>query len=139
LLLGRGPSLPSGAAEILLRQGHEAQAVEEYLRIATLRGATMDELRSMREAHGSAGMTGFWRAWMVMDLRQSAPSPDPFRAAATFLASGDTAQALDWLERAHRERNPGLIYLYRDPVVGGMRDHPRVQRIAREVRLPAPG
>jgi hypothetical protein len=81
-------------------------------------------------------MTGFWKAWLAMDLRQSGPSPDPFRMAATYLASGDTARALDWLDRAFDERNPGLIYLRRDPVIGGMRGHPRVERIAEAMGLP---
>jgi TolB-like protein/DNA-binding SARP family transcriptional activator/Flp pilus assembly protein TadD len=136
LLLGAGPSLPAGAGEVLLRQGREGEAIEEYLRVAALRGATVDELRTMRDAHAASGMTGFWKAWLAMDLRQSGPSPDPFRMAATYLASGDTARALDWLDRAFDERNPGLIYLRRDPVIGGMRGHPRVERIAEAMGLP---
>jgi hypothetical protein len=71
-----------------------------------------------------------------MDLRQSGPSPDPIRMAATNLVAGDTAHALDWLDRAFDERTPGLIYLRRDPVIGGMRGHPRVMRIARAMRFP---
>jgi hypothetical protein len=122
---------------VLLAQGHEREAVEDYLRIATLRGATPDELQAMRDGHASAGMTGFWKAWLVMDLRQSGPSPDPIRMAATYVLAGDTVQGLDWLDRAFVERTPGLIYLRRDPVLGGMRDHPRVQRIARAMKHPA--
>jgi TolB-like protein/DNA-binding SARP family transcriptional activator len=136
LLLGRGPGLPSGAAEVLLRQGHEQEAVEEYVRIATLRGATRDELEAMRDAYASSGMTGFWKVWLAMDLRQSGSAPDPVRMAATHLVAGDTAQALDWLDRAFEERTPGLIYLHRDPVISRLRAHPRVVRIARAMKLP---
>jgi TolB-like protein/DNA-binding SARP family transcriptional activator/cytochrome c-type biogenesis protein CcmH/NrfG len=136
LILGRGPALPAGAAEVLLRQGREEEAVEEYLRLAMLRGASPDELQAMQAARGSAGMSAFWRAWLAMDVRQSGVSPDPFRMAATHLAIGDTAQALDWLERAFRERNPALIYLHRDPQLSGLRAHPRVARIARAMKLP---
>ena len=137
LMLGRGPSVPSGAAEVLLRQGHEREAVEEYIRIATLRSATPAELQAMREGHASFGMTGFWKAWLAMDVRQSGPSPDPLRMTATHLLAGDTARALDWLDRAYAERTPGLIYLHRDPVISGMRDHPRVMRISRAMNHPA--
>jgi TolB-like protein len=137
LLLGRGPSLPAGTAEVLLRQGHERDAVDEYVRIANLRGATPAELQAMSDGYASSGMTGFWKAWLAMDLRQSGASPDPFRMAATHLVAGDTVRALDWLDRAFDERNPALIYLHRDLVVGGMRDHPRVRRIARAMNHPA--
>jgi tetratricopeptide (TPR) repeat protein len=136
LLLGRGPGLPGGVAEILLRQGHLDEAMNEYLRVATLRAATTDELQAMRDGYASAGMPGFWTAWLAMDLRQSGPSPDPFRMAVTHVVMGDTAQALDWLDRAFDERTPGLIYVHRDPVLVGMRDHPRIVRIARAMNLP---
>lgn len=136
LLLGRGPSLPSGQGDVLLRLGRAQDAVAEYLRIATLRNATPAEVGAMRAGYAAAGMPGFWTAWLAMDVRQSGPSPDPFRMAATHLVAGDTARALDWLDRALAERNPSLIYLHRDPVIRGMRGHPRVERIARELRLP---
>jgi TolB-like protein len=138
LLLGRGPSLPAGAAEVLLWQGRSDEAVEEYLRIATLRGAAIEELQGMRDGYASAGMPGFWRRWLAMDLRQSGASPDPLRVAATHLIIGDTARGLDLLDRAFEERTPGLIYLRRDPVLAGFRTHPRVERIARAMKFPDP-
>jgi TolB-like protein/DNA-binding SARP family transcriptional activator/Flp pilus assembly protein TadD len=136
LLLGRGPTVPAGAAEVLLRQGHAQEAVEEYIRLATLRGATPAELQAMRDGYTAAGMTGFWKAWLAMDVRQSGPSPDPVRMAATHLLAGDTARAFDWLDRALDERSPGLIYLHRYPGISGLRAHPRIERIARVMRLP---
>lgn len=138
LLLGRGPSLPAGVPMALWRQGREREAVAEYMRIATLRDATPAEVNALRAGYDRAGMPGFWQAWLVMDLRQSGTSPDPFRMTLTHLAAGDTARALDWLDRALAERNAALIYLHRDPVLSGMRSHPRVERVAREMGLPIP-
>jgi hypothetical protein len=71
-----------------------------------------------------------------MDVRQSGPSPDPMRMAATHLITGDTARALDWLDRAFDERNPALIFLRRDPVLSVLRGHPRVERIAKAMKFP---
>jgi hypothetical protein len=82
-------------------------------------------------------MTGFWRSWLAMDLRLSGNTPDPFRLATVWLNIGDTAQAFDWLERAHRERNPRLVFV-RSSAFEGVRSHPRVGRILAEMRLPNP-
>lgn len=133
--LGLGPALPIGLAEILLRSGREGESVTEYLRVAALRGATTAELESLRAGHASAGMSGFWQAWLAMDLRQSGPSPDPLRVAATWAMIGDTATTFEWLDKAYAERNPGLIYLGSDPSFRSVRAHPRFRRIRRAMGL----
>lgn len=133
--LGLGPGLPIGPAEIHLRRGRESEGITEYLRIAALRGATTAELETLRSGHASAGMPGFWRAWLAMDLRQSGPSPDPLRIAATWAMIGDTARTFEWLDKAYAERNPGLIYLASDPSFRSVRTHPRFRRILREMGL----
>ena len=137
MLLGTGGTLPIGPAEIFLRQGRTHEAVEEYLRIAALRGATAAELRGLRDAFAAAGMPGFWRRWLVMDVRQSGVSPDPVRMAATHVMMGDTAGALDWLDRAFEERTPALIFLRHDAAFEGLITHPRVARILRAMKFPA--
>lgn len=137
LALGLGPQLPFGVAEIRLRQARHAEAVEEYLKIATLRGATPAELDAMRRAFAVSGMPGFWREWLAMDLRQSGDNPDPLRIALTWAMIGDTAQTVQWLERAYGERNPGLTYLWRySATIEWLSAHPRVVRILREMKFP---
>ncbi|HSJ62589.1 MAG TPA: BTAD domain-containing putative transcriptional regulator [Gemmatimonadaceae bacterium] len=136
LLLGSGPFLPSGTGAVYLLQGRDAEAVEEHLRIATLRGATAGELSAMRRAFAASGMPGFWRSWLEMDRRQSDGVVDPLRAAKLWLLAGDTARSLDWLERAYAERNPALVFLQVDPAFANLRSHPRVARILKEMKFP---
>ena len=138
LALGLGPRLPSGTAELLLWQGREAEAMEEYLEVAELREATKAELGAMRAAYATSGMSGFWREWLKMDLRQSGTTPDPLRLALLWSLIGDTARALHSLERAYEERNAGLIYVRTYPALEKLSSHPRVERIVREMKLPAP-
>jgi tetratricopeptide (TPR) repeat protein len=135
LILGTGPSQPVGVAEILLRQGRRSEAIEEYLRLATLRGATTQEVEALRRAHESSGLGGFWKRWLEMDRRLSL-SPDPMRMASLHALSGDTARALEWLERAFAERNPALIYVRREPALAALRAQPRYERIVRAMRFP---
>jgi TolB-like protein/DNA-binding SARP family transcriptional activator/Flp pilus assembly protein TadD len=136
LTIGAGPWLPSSFANVYLQQGREREAVEDLVRIATLRNASADEVGALRRGFAAAGMTGFWRSWLDMDLRHAGGSPDPFRIAKLLALSGDTAQAFDWLDRAHAERNPGLIFLNVDGVFLHLRTHPRVARILHAMRFP---
>ena len=135
LVLGLGPALPGGPVRIFLARGQDAEAVEELIRIAALRGATAAELDAMRGAFAKAGIRGVWRAWIDMDVRQHGGALDPLRAAVLWASAGDTDQALGWLERAHAERNPGLIFLLSERAFAGLQSNPRFVRIVREMKL----
>lgn len=138
LLVGHGPGQPSGPGMVYEEQGRDREAVAEYARLATLRGATPAEVEAMHDAFASGGMTAFWRAWIDMDQRQMAQFPDPVRMSRLWILAADTAQALDWLDRAYEERSPGLIYLGRGlpSPLDDMADHPRVARIIAAMKLP---
>jgi tetratricopeptide (TPR) repeat protein len=133
--LGLGPGLPSSAARVYLAQGRTDEAVEDLLRVALLRNASAREHESMRRAHREGGMPGFWRAWREMDSRTALGVTNTLRSAAIWGMIGDTARALDELERAHLERNPGLIYLRTEPAFAGLRSHSRFQSIVRRMNL----
>jgi TolB-like protein/DNA-binding SARP family transcriptional activator/Flp pilus assembly protein TadD len=137
LTLGSGPWLPNTVAWVYLDQGKQREAVADLIRIATLRGATPGELDALRRGLDAAGMTGFWRSWLEMDLRQDDGTADPLRIAKLLVLSGDTARGLDTLDRAFAERNPGLIMLNKERAFRDMRTHPRISRIARAMGLPA--
>jgi tetratricopeptide (TPR) repeat protein len=137
LALGLSPFPPVGPARVYVRQGRYDEAVEEYIRIATLRGATASELDAMRSAYAVVGMPGFWRKWLDMDLRQSGSTPDPLRIATLWAFIGDTAQTFDWFERAYAARNPGLVYVRSEPALYSLRSHGRVARILSEMKFPA--
>jgi hypothetical protein len=56
--------------------------------------------------------------------------------SATHMMMGDTAQTLEWLDRAFAERSPALIYLRQDATFTGMSSHPRVARIVQQMKFP---
>jgi len=136
--LGLGPSVPATAGLALMTAGRADEAVEDLLRVALLRNANTGELDGMRRAYAAAGLRGFWRAWLDLDARQSAGSENTLRTAALWALAGDTTRALDGLERAYVERNPGLIYLRTDFGFAGFRSHPRFRQVAQRMRLPEP-
>lgn len=135
--LGLGPALPASAGIAHMAAGHTDEAVEDFLRVALLRNAVPRDLDAMRRAYAADGMAGFWRAWLDMDSRQSGGAPNTLRAASLHAVIGDTARALDGLERAFDERNPGLIYLRSSIGFAGLRNHPRVQGVLGRMKLPS--
>ncbi|MBC7670929.1 MAG: protein kinase [Polaromonas sp.] len=137
IALGLGPAVPHGTWSVSLAQGRDAEAVQELLRVATLRGATTAEGESLRRAFAAAGIRAFWRRWLIIDEQRGGSSIDPMRVAALSAMAGDTARALGLLEHAYAERNPALIFLRTDPAFAAIRTHPRFLRILWGMRFPA--
>ncbi len=64
-------------------------------------------------------------------LKYGAVVPNLTAMLAQFYAGiGDEEKALDWLDRAVRGGDERLEWFLRDPLLGGIRDHPRFQQIA---------
>jgi tetratricopeptide (TPR) repeat protein len=53
----------------------------------------------------------------------------PLRAAEFYAVTGDTAKALEWLERAVRMGDDREDWLRRDPLLAGIREHPQFQQM----------
>ena len=48
-----------------------------------------------------------------------------YQVAEAYAYRGEKDQAFEWLERARRQRDPGLASLRRDPLLANMREDPR--------------
>ncbi len=60
---------------------------------------------------------------------------DPFFLASVHAALGEPDAAFRLLEAAHRERTPGLDWLWRQPGLESLRDDPRFLDLARRMNL----
>jgi tetratricopeptide (TPR) repeat protein len=72
--------------------------------------------------------------------RRPPPSPrdDPFNLALGFAGTGNDSLALDYIERAYRERWPDFMYAWADPLMPErVRRLPRYQALLRAVGFPA--
>jgi hypothetical protein len=61
----------------------------------------------------------------------------PSHVASLYAEIGDEAEALAWLDRACRSRDPGVFFLRYDSRWEPYRDHPRVRSLL--ARLGRPG
>lgn len=136
LVLGLGPNAPAGPWVIYWKQGRNDLVLEEYSRIASMRGADARELEILNAAYQRGGMSAFWRSWLEFDLRHAGPNPDPVRVATFYALAGDQEHALEWLDRALAERNAALVYVYADPAFASMQKDARFRRILQQMNFP---
>jgi TolB-like protein/DNA-binding winged helix-turn-helix (wHTH) protein len=130
-------------AAIYERQGREREAMAEWL--TALRVAGKSELaRSVERAYRASGYPEARRTLLwgdVLDLQRRArnayPRPLAFEIAADYALLGERSSAFEWLQRAVREREVGLMYLKVDDRLAGLRSDPRFRDLLRRTGLPA--
>jgi tetratricopeptide (TPR) repeat protein len=59
------------------------------------------------------------------------------QVAGLFAYAGETQRALDWLEKAHAQRETGLVKLQVDPDWDTLREEPRFQEVVRRMGFPS--
>jgi len=55
--------------------------------------------------------------------------------AAIYTGLGEKSTALDWLDKAYKERNDRLLYLNVDPMADPLRSEPRFQKLMKQLKL----
>jgi TolB-like protein len=69
-------------------------------------------------------------------MKASSGDAGAYQYAQIYAQWGKASQALAWLERAMRLRDPGLIYLKTDPFMDPLRREPRFQAAERALKFP---
>jgi hypothetical protein len=132
--LGAGLPIGRGRLSAAGTRRRSRRGVPAHL--AALRGATVRRCRTCATrtrvpACRHSGRRG-WRWTCASPVRRRIPCA--WRPRTSWM--GDTAQALDWLDRAFDERSPALIFLRQDAAFSGMSSHPRIMRIVRAMQFP---
>jgi len=61
----------------------------------------------------------------------------PYGIASAFAVAGETANALDWLDRAHEQRDGTLVWIKVHPRMDGLRAEPRFRELLAKMKLDA--
>jgi serine/threonine-protein kinase len=120
----------------LALQGSYAEA-ERVLREAKAQpGAGPYALGTLGYLLARAGKTDEARALLAeLEAIAARDYVNPVAFSTLYIGLGDTARALDWLERAHVERRGWLCYLRVNPLMDPLRAEPRFEALARRMRL----
>jgi adenylate cyclase len=121
-----GPEL---AAEVAMAEGRFADALADYQRArhaTALIGSAMAQYSLGRTAESQAALdelTGRYSATLAYQIAQ------------VHAWRGERDQALDWLERAYRQRDGGLIHVTHDRYFAGLRDTARFRALLQKLNL----
>jgi TolB-like protein/tetratricopeptide (TPR) repeat protein len=75
-------------------------------------------------------------AAVVAMIKQLGGDAAAYQYAEIFAQWGDRNAALDWLEKAMRLHDPGLVYTKVDPLMDPLRKEPRFQTVERDLKFP---
>jgi eukaryotic-like serine/threonine-protein kinase len=139
--LGIDPTFGPGHTDLsrtLEQTGQLEEAVAEFLKATPVQEGRPQPSTGLAILLARAGRRDEAEA-MIGEILAPAPGRfvPPFGVASYFAVVGDNARSLDWLERAHSERDGALVWLKVHPRLDGLRGEPRFRELLRAMRLEA--
>jgi tetratricopeptide (TPR) repeat protein len=125
-----------GLGDAYQQEGKYQEAVEAYLKAATLAGESPATVASLQKAYATSGWKGFLEEWLNQMLARTRHNyVAPYPIAELYMRLNQKDRALAWLEKAFEERSPELLSLKVDPVFDGLRSDSRFQNMLRRIGL----
>ena len=116
--------------------GRSDLALRELTEAAKLSKRSSLTLAALAHALAVAGQRDSARHLVAeIEGRRSAQYVPPYEIVKVFIALGDTNLALDWFERAYRDRAHSMVFLKVDPQLAGMERNARYDALLGRVGL----
>ena len=129
-----------GALGVLVQTAHMKQQYADVVAAAaTMYEATgrPDVAEALKKGYAEVGYAAAWRQATAVELAKYGDEPGvALDAAENYAIAADRARALDLLERAYKERVPGITYIGCNPLFDPLRAEPRFQALLRKMNLP---
>jgi len=136
-LIAADPGTPFGhinLAQIDLLQGRTQEAVTG---IENAVAPPLIQLGVLANAYGVAGhRSDAERQIATLKSMATADASPAYQIALGYAGLGDSTQALDWLERAHRERSLWMAWLKVEPAFDALRMNPRFIALEKKMNFP---
>jgi TolB-like protein/DNA-binding winged helix-turn-helix (wHTH) protein len=117
-------------------QGKDQLSAKEILLAEETSGAPPERLAALRAANEMAGLKGLRRKRIELNKKMAAKqSMNAYDIAIDCAAVGDEGQAIAWLERALRARDPKMSLIGVEPIFDGIRSDPRFASLLRQMGL----
>jgi len=90
----------------------------------------------LKKGYAESGYASALRQATEVELAKHGGEPGvTMDAAGNYTMAGDRARALDWLEKAYAERDPGMAFIGCSPIYDPLRAEPRFQALLRKMNL----
>ena len=130
------PYLPLGLAYLM--KGMHAEAVAALEKGLALAPESSESVAQLAHVYGRGGATDRTRASLeTLRQRSRQQHVSPFFMALAHLGLGDAEAALDWLERAHQDRDWYICLLKVEPILDPLRSNRRFQALLQRVQFPS--
>ena len=120
---------------VYISMGQYDRAFEEYEKRALIAEDPPEELAAAKQAYKRAGIKGFLRQQLKMEVQHSSGSPDGIDMASAYSLVGETDQAFAWLQKAYEQHSPFMEWLKVDPDFDNIRSDPRYREFLHRVGL----
>ena len=133
------PILHVFLSNIYLEQGQLKQSAEEVLRTEELWDAAPERIAGLRKAAQSAGLSGLLRKRIELNKGQAGQKLfNAYDIAVDYATLGDKDQAVYWLEKAYRVREPKLLLIGVEPKFDNLRSDSRFAELTQRIGLELP-
>ena len=131
------PLLHVFLGNLYFQQRQFTQAGEEYLRAEELWPASPERTAALSAALKAGGLKGFLRKRIELNKKQLGREfEQAYDIAVDCAAIGDADQAIYWLEKAYRVRDPKLPVIGAEPIFDSVRSDPRLADLVHRIGLP---
>jgi len=129
--------LHQGLGRAYLEKGIRADAISEIQKAVRLSRSSSAMLATLAHAYAVTGKPQEARK-ILRDLRARSRRSyvSPTSIAVIFVGLSDKENALEWLEKACQQRDPGLHTLKVHPIFDSLRSEPRFQDLVRRMNFP---
>jgi len=119
-----------------VEKGMYAEAIAAYQTAATLGGEPAEQAAKraseLKAAVASSGAKGYWEKQLELAKDGKVSS---YGMAGIYARLNNKEEALNWLDKAYRERDPYVVYLKIDPQFDSLRSDQRAQDLMRQIGL----
>jgi TolB-like protein/Flp pilus assembly protein TadD len=120
-----------------LGKGMYNEAIAAFQTADKIAGQSPERTEGLRQAYATGGPEGFWRKQLEFLKADSEKGAlQDYAIATVYGRLGDKEEAINWLEKAFRARDPYIVYLKIDPPFDNFRTDARIVDLMRRVGLP---
>jgi tetratricopeptide (TPR) repeat protein len=118
---------------IYIRQDEQDKAIEELQKAMQMDTLLSKEVNLAKEVYNKSGIEGIL-AWLIKSEIQN-PSPNSLKLADWYAMLDQRKEALNWLEKAFKERIPQVVDISIDPIYNNLRSEPRFIELINKMGL----